>query len=531
MRCGGAATRASGTSRRSRCWREATARAGGSLVGVNPLHALFAGDRERASPYHPSDRRFLDPVYIDVERVPDFADAPDARSLYAQHGRAHRAASRRGRTSTTTPSGRSSGRSSTRASRISSSARAPTRSSPSSTASSRAAARRSHRFALFESIAAAHPRVPWDRWPESLRRPDAPGVADFAARNARSLRCALYLQWLADRQLAEAAAHARDRGLALGLYRDLAIGAAPDGSEPWASPGAFALGVSIGAPPDPFSPTGQVWGLPPPNPDAMIASACAGFRDLLAANMRHAGALRIDHVMGLSRLFWVPDGATAAAGAYVRYPFDALLAALALESARARCLVVGEDLGTVQEGLRERLAERGVLSYRVLWFERDGADFIAPSQWPAQAAACVSTHDLPTIAGWWTGADIDEREALGLLTAADAAAARAERQAAKAALSAALRARRRCPPSTRRRRTTPPSPARSIASWAARRPRWRCSRPTTSRARPSPLNLPGTDRERANWRRRLAVDVDALWQTDVALQAAADFAGAQRARP
>ena len=261
----------------------------------------------------------------------------------------------------------------------------------------------------------------------------------------------------------------------------------------------------------------------------MTASACAGFRNLLAANMRHAGALRIDHVMGLSRLFWIPGGACATDGAYVRYPFDALLAALALESARARCLVVGEDLGTVQEGLRERLAGAAILSYRVLWFERDGADFIAPSQWPAQAAACVSTHDLPTIAGWWTGADIDEREALGLLTAADAASARVERQAAKAALSAALR--------RAGMRVDAAGPFDAAVAGAIHR--FMGSSPSALALLQAEdlagetvaLNLPGTDRERANWRRRLAVDVDALWRTDVALQAAADFAVAQRARP
>ncbi len=151
--------------------------------------------------------------------------------------------------------------------------------------------------------------------------------------------------------------------------------------------------------------------------------------------MRHAGALRIDHVMGLSRLFWIPDGAAAADGAYVRYPLDALLAVLATESARARCLVVGEDLGTVPEGLRERLAEVDVFSYRVLWFERDDSGFLAPSRYPAKAVACVSTHDLPTIAGWWSGADIAEKRSLGLLDADGAATEQAERLAAKRALA------------------------------------------------------------------------------------------------
>jgi 4-alpha-glucanotransferase len=507
---------------------EATARAGGSVVGINPLHALFAGDRERASPYHPSDRRFLDPVYIDVERVPDFAAAPAARSLHAQHG--ERIACLAARKDVDYDGVWQVKRSILDACFAHFETRA--HGDPVVAAFEgfvAAGGEALHRFALFEAIAATQARAPWDRWPEPLRRPDAAGIAEFTTRNARSIRRTLYLQWLADRQLAEAAGRARDGGLAFGLYRDLAIGAAPDGSEPWASPGAFALGVSIGAPPDPFSPTGQVWDLPPPNPDAMLASACARFRDLLAANMRHAGALRIDHVMGLSRLFWVPGGASAAAGAYVRYPFDALMAALALESARARCLVVGEDLGTVPEGLRERLADAAVLSYRVLWFEREGDDFVAPSQWPAQAAACVSTHDLPTIAGWWTGADIDEREALGLLTAAAAAAARVERQAAKDALASALRRAGIGLDAT--------APYDAAVAGAIHRfvgdsaSALALLQADDLAGETIALNLPGTDRERANWRRRLAVDVDALWQTEVGVQAATDFARAQRARP
>ena len=504
---------------------EATARAGGSLIGINPLHALFVGDRERASPYHPSDRRFLDPVYIDVERVPDFAEAPRARSLYEQQRL--RIANIAAQKNVDYGGVWQMKQALLDACFAQFERRA--RTDPLVALFDRFVAgggEALYRFALFEAIAAAHPRVSWDRWPATLRRPDAAGIADFAARNARAIRFALYLQWLADRQLADAAGHARDRGLAFGLYRDLAIGAAPDGSEPWANPGAFALGASIGAPPDPFSPTGQVWDLPPPNPDAMVASACAGFRDLLAANMRHAGALRIDHVMGLSRLFWVPGGATAAAGAYIRYPLAALLAALSLASARARCLVVGEDLGTVPEGLRERLAAADVLSYRVLWFERDGPAFLAPSRYPVKAAACVSTHDLPTIAGWWTGADIDEKRALGLIDDQGAAAERAGRGADRVALVGAL-------DRAGASQGTPLDPAapHGTAITAAIHRYVGASSAALVMLQADDLagattavNLPGIDRARPNWRRRLDVAVEDLWQTGAGEQAIADYA-------
>jgi glycogen operon protein len=282
----------------------------------------------------------------------------------------------------------------------------------------------------------------------------------------------------------------------------------------------------VGAPPDPFSTAGQNWGLPPPNPAALHASACAGFGELVAANMRHAGALRIDHVMGMSRLFWIPDGAAAADGAYVEYPLDALLAVLAIESARAGCFVVGEDLGTVPEGFRERLAAVDILSYRVLWFERDGAGFAAPARYPANAVACVSTHDLPTIAGWWTGADIVEKRALGLLDAEGAAGAQAEREAARQALAEAMA-------------EAGVTEGSSIDASAPHDPRITAALHRYAGASPSAVvllqaddlagetaavNLPGTDRERANWRRKVGVDADALWETPAATQAIADFA-------
>jgi glycogen operon protein len=307
------------------------------------------------------------------------------------------------------------------------------------------------------------------------------------------------------------------------------VGAAADGAEPWADQDAFARGAAIGAPPDPFSVTGQNWGLPPPNPLAMDANACSAFRVLLAANMRHAGALRIDHVMGLSRLFWIPDGGAAADGAYVDYPLDALLHGLALESTRARCLVVGEDLGTVPEGLRERLAARDILSYRVLWFERDGADFIAPARYPVRAAACVSTHDLPTVAGWWSGADIDERRALGSATDDDARLAHHERQTARAALVTAL-ARAGATGGERFDDATGEGNAIACAIH-----RFVCATPSALvllqaddlAGESMAVNLPGTDRERPNWRRKLDVDVEALWRTDTGMKAVADFASRQ----
>jgi glycogen operon protein len=507
----------------------ATASVGGSIVGINPLHALFAEDRERASPYHPCDRRSVDPIYIDVDHVPDLAASDDARGLLARNRDRIAALSMAASVDYTAVwqvkravleacfkrfEQRGDGDLLiSEFDRFVSAGGLPLR-----------------QFALFEAIAAEHPRAPWYEWPHALREPNGPGIADFARRNAHRVRFALYLQWLADRQFGAAAHAARASGLALGFFRDLAVGAAPDGAEVWANPSAFAHGVTIGAPPDPFSTAGQNWNLPPQNPLTLTSSGFTGFGDLLAANMRHAGALRIDHVMGLSRLYWIPEGATAAEGAYVQYPLEALLGVLAIESLRARCIVVGEDLGTVPQGLRERLAAADVLSYRVLWFERDNSGFAAPSRYPAKSVACVSTHDLPTIAGWWSGADIAEKSSLGMLDADASAAAEAERLDARHALAKAIEA----------------AGVSEGMSIDARAPhdaaitsaihRYMCA---TSAAvvliqaddlagETTALNLPGTDRHRPNWRRKVRVDVEALWRATSGSQAVADFA---RARP
>ena len=501
---------------------EATARAGGSLVGVNPLHALFGEDRGRASPYHPSDRRFLDPLYIDVTAVPDLAAAAEARALLDRF--APRIALLDARTHVDYAGAWDVKRAVLAACFAAFVRRAPDDALTTEFDRFVAAGGASlARFALFEAVAAAHPGEPWQRWPADLRTPESRGADAFAAQHAPAVRFALYLQWLADRQLAAAAARARQAGLEFGFYRDLAVGAAPDGAEVWANPAAFARGVSIGAPPDPFSPSGQVWCLPPPNPHAIRASGAAGWRELLAANMRHAGALRIDHVMGLARLFWVPDGATASEGAYVDYPLALQLSVLAQQSASAQCIVVGEDLGTVPEGFRDRLAAADVLSYRVLWFERDGAGFLPPDRYPARAVACVSTHDLPTIAGWWRGADIDEKEALGLLAADAAAAAHAQRGAERGALATALDhagiAR------------VDPAAAPDAALVAAVHGFIGAARCALAVAQAddlagatTALNLPATDRARPNWRRRIDVDVDELWTTETGARTAAALA-------
>jgi glycogen operon protein len=314
------------------------------------------------------------------------------------------------------------------------------------------------------------------------------------AATPRRIAYRAFLQWVADEQLREAA----QRG---NLYGDLALGCAFDGGELEGNPQAFASGVSIGAPPDPFSAAGQVWNLPPFSPLALAAEAMAPMRRVMAANMRHAAALRIDHVLGFARQFWVPRGAEGRHGAYVQFPLDALIAVTAIESRRNRCLVVGEDLGTVPEGLRDRLSAAGILSYRVLWFERAGAGFKPADAYPAQALACLASHDLPTFMGWRAGRDIAIAETLGHIDAA-----RAEEQMQARAEEERLLAQRTGAPGE-------DAAADSAAThgFVARTPsRIMLVQADDMAGEVDPLNVPGTDQEWPNWRRRVHVPVEAL---------------------
>ena len=214
-------------------------------------------------------------------------------------------------------------------------------------------------------------RADWHAWPEEYRDPASAAVARFAAENRHRVDFFAWLQWVADEQLGLAANTAKDRGMAVGLYRDLAVGADRAGAETWADSAAVVSAAQVGAPPDIHNPAGQNWGLPPFHPRALREEGYRSFVQLLRANMRHAGGLRIDHAMGLQHLYWVPQGQEPSAGAYVRYPMEDLIGILALESHRHKCLVVGEDLGTVPEGFRERMAKANILSYRVLFFDQE----------------------------------------------------------------------------------------------------------------------------------------------------------------
>lgn len=292
----------------------------------------------------------------------------------------------------------------------------------------------------FEALQAQRQEDNWRDWPEALRDPRSPEVSRFAEENARDVEFYAFLQWLVAEGLAHAQADMREAGMAIGLIADLAVGADGAGSQTWSRQQEMLEGASIGAPPDTFNVHGQDWGLASFSPHGLVRSGFRSFIDMLRAGFLHAGGLRIDHILGLMRLWLVPHGASPAEGGYVRLPLEDLLRLVALESWRHRAIVIGEDLGTVAPGFRDRLAERGIQGMRVLWFEQDETgDFIPAEEWTPEAVAMTSTHDLPTVAGWWAGRDIDWRGRFGLLSdeisEADERQARAE---ARARLARAL---------------------------------------------------------------------------------------------
>jgi (1->4)-alpha-D-glucan 1-alpha-D-glucosylmutase len=408
---------------------EQCGRQGGGIASVSPLHALFPHDPGRASPYSSSSRLFRNALLVDVEAIEDYRECEPAREAVRSAAFQARLAALRDAELVDYAGVAAAKRPVLELlfahfrTRHLAAGGARARAFRAFQADGGEALRRHARYeAMQERFQHDDPSVwGWPAWKDPYRDPDSQACEEFAAEHANRVDFFAYLQWQADIQIGAAGQRAIESGLGVGVCADLAISADRGGAEAWANQSLYAAGVGIGAPPDDFTPPGQDWGLPAMVPRRLRDARYAPFVATLRANMRHAGALRIDHVMGLARLFWVPAGGAPAAGAYVHYPFGDLLGILALESHRNRCLVIGEDLGTVPADVRAALAAAGVLSYRLLYFERNPAgEFSAPAEYPEQALVAASTHDLPTLAGWWTGRDIAVRAALGLLPTAEA---------------------------------------------------------------------------------------------------------------
>lgn len=385
---------------------------GASFVGVNPLHALRLDEGE-FSPYSPDSRLYRSPIYLDIEAIPELAEAPALqRRLQSAEFRARSAALRR----------------------------APRLDYAAVWAMKEPLLRELHRvftrctwdaerrcafrdfvasqgkalddYATYRAIAAQY-GGDWRRWPAALQDPRSAAVARFRTHHASEVELQRFLQLELDRQLGRAA---RAAALPIGLYQDLAIGSSPAGSDTWSFPGTFVRGVHLGAPPDAFQVAGQDWRLPPLDPLRLARDGYRYWILLLRAAFRHAGALRIDHILGLMRQYWIPTGFPPSEGAYIRFPFDDLAAIVALESRRARAVVIGEDLGTVPPGFRRRLARWGILGSSVLLFERGRrGEFLPPRRYPSRVLVSANTHDLPSIRSFFEGADLRLRRRVGAI--------------------------------------------------------------------------------------------------------------------
>ena len=402
------------------------AQLGAHVVGINPLHALFLHAPEQASPYGPSSRLFLNPIYIDIERVVGFdslRDSAPADSTLPDHAgltalRDTELVDYRAVVNTKLPV----------LDKLFQAFIHDHQEPDTELAVSFRQFQASHgaaleKFACFEALRENQANTrndeacDWHLWPACFQHPESDDVARFVESHQQRVQFHSWLQWLAHEQLNHAAVNAKNKSMKIGLYRDLAVGVASGGSDSWANQKLFANHVNVGAPPDDFSATGQNWGLPPLIPHALRESGYELFTHILRSNMQAAGALRIDHVMGLMRIFCIPADESPANGAYVEYPIDDLLAIVALESQRQSCIVIGEDLGTVPDGLREKLHNAGVLSYRLMYFEKhyDGDhSFRQPRDYPAQSLVAANTHDLPTLRSFWSGSDLTLRESLDL---------------------------------------------------------------------------------------------------------------------
>ena len=402
---------------------EFCAGAGAGILGINPLNVLFPRNPQQISPYSPSSRLFYAPWYLDIEAIPDFTECVEARDLVFSPAFQARLSQLRMEDFVNYRE------ISAVKQRVFELLWHSFREQHLARETERGRAFRGfqlthgetlRRYGVFEALQehfrSEDPSIwGWPVWPAPYRDPASAEVRAFAEARSERVEFFQYLVWQGVNQLAAVGRRSMECGLAVGLYQDLPVGVNEAGFDTWANPGLYALGARAGAPPDDFNPLGQDWGLPPYIPQRLKEARYQPFIELLRCAMNQSGALRIDHVSGLMRLFWVPPGHQPRDGAYVRYPFQDLLGILALESRRNRCLVVGEDLGTVPDQVRAALRERGVYSYKLYYFEKDAAgNFRPPQDYSVQSLAAVTTHDLPTLAGFWRARDIEIRTALGL---------------------------------------------------------------------------------------------------------------------
>ncbi|MGL6312743.1 4-alpha-glucanotransferase [Vibrio sp. WXL103] len=401
---------------------EQTASFGGDFVGINPIHSLFVSDSTKVSPYSPSSRKWLNVIYIDVTSVPGFEVSEAVQELYNSTAFQTKLASVRANEFVDYKSVMD----------LKLSVLTLLYNEFKSRAQDSVDVLRFGEFvkenrdalwshATFDAISFALKNTEqyqdWRAWPEELRVPTSNTVSEWATDNFESVEFWAFLQWLAFEQLADAQETAKARGMRIGLYKDIAVGSDRSGFDLWEAPSIHVDTVSLGCPPDFFCPSGQNWGFPPFSPEALREQGYRPYADLIAANMKACGALRIDHILGILRQWWVPNNTTADRGVFVNLPVEELLAVISIESHRNQCLVIGEALGTVPEGILQTLKDKEIFSYRVSWLETDQhSEYYHPSEYEKKAITSISTHDFAPIIGYWQGVDLELGEKAGLFS-------------------------------------------------------------------------------------------------------------------
>ncbi|MBW9117339.1 4-alpha-glucanotransferase [Rhizobium cauense] len=498
---------------------------GADFVGLNPLHAPFMADPDRCSPYEPSNRQMLNPLYIAVDKVPGFRSSPELAKRLQELRRTDLvdyvgvAETKMWALRDIWQARQAFGRSAD--------------SSLSFNAFIKNGGEVLRRHALFETLSPFMRKhgygAGWKTWPVVFQQADSAEVHSFADAHADIIRFHMWLQWLAHSQLTLAADVAKTAGLRIGLYLDLAVGEAVDGSATWSEPNAYISGATVGSPPDPFAIDGQDWHLAALHPAAIASGTNAPYLRMVGAAMRYAGAIRIDHVAALRRLFLVPLESSPDSGAYVEYPQDELLRILAESSAEFSCLVIGEDLGMLPEGLQDDLAKARVLSYRILSYEREDRGFKPADSYPRLSLACISTHDHQTLAGWWRGADIEARAEHKIVPPDISEEHVAERKRERKDLKDALDEAGTNPPAR-----LPPNSAsdEKLKDLIVSAHRFIAKTPSVLAAvrladmtgQKRPTNIPGTSGDYPNWKPKLSVPLNEL----AALPLVKEIAGAMQ---
>ncbi|MDR5735900.1 4-alpha-glucanotransferase [Caballeronia sp. LZ025] len=498
------------------------AKHGSHALAISPMHAMFSAEPNKYSPYSPSSRLFFNIAHVDPAAV---LGAPAARAAIEKAGVADELAELERLPLIDWPRAMKARIAVLRALFDAFSQDSESAFAKDFASFVKEGGRPLEDHARFEALQAEqiaqNGEGHWRNWPEALRDPRSDAVAAFAEANRREVDFFLFTQWLAAKGLMHAQHAARDAGMAVGLVADLAVGCDSAGSHAWSYRDEMLTGVSVGAPPDLFNQAGQSWGLTTFSPRAMRMQGFSAFIDMLRCSFAQAGGIRIDHILGLRRLWLVPEGESAKDGAYLRYPIDDLLRLIALESWRHRAIVVGEDLGTVPPGFSERLQEHGLLGIRVLWFERaeEGEGFKPPREWSNGVTATTTTHDLPTVTGWWRGEDIEWRSKIGQTMARDdgrdpVEVAMAERGEDRAHLWGAFQEAGVAPADVE----APPvdnAPVDEALAFVGMTPAPLVTYPLEDLlGLAEQPNLPGSIDEHPNWRRRLTLPVDELFLDD-----------------